>query len=81
VLNRPGEDVPGDGDYIFVRFKTDQQAVLLRTQSLLDMDSPNDWDTLATPFEGQRVYQQGPALPSSDLGVVQASGGHSATVF
>jgi photosystem II stability/assembly factor-like uncharacterized protein len=82
VLTKPGESVAGDGDYVFIRFKTDQQAVLLRTQSLLDIDSPNDWDTLATtPFEGQRVYQQGPALPSSDLGVVQASGGHSATVF
>jgi hypothetical protein len=82
VLTKPGESVPGDGDYIFVRFKTDQRAVLLRTQRLLDIDSPNDWDTLATtPFQGQRVYQQGPALPASDLGVVQASGGHTGTVF
>ena len=81
VLTRPGESVPGDGDYVFIRFKTDQQAVLLRTQSLLDIET-NDWDTLATtPFEGQRVYQQGPALHAADVSVVQASGGHTGTVF
>ena len=82
VLTKPGESVPGDGDYVFIRFKTDEQAVLLRTQQLLNIDSPDDWDTLATtPFEGQRVYQQGPTLPSAGLGVLQASGGHTGTVF
>ena len=82
VLTKPGESAAGDGDYVFIRFKTDQQAVLLRTQKLLDIDSPNDWDTSATTAsQGQRVFQQGPALPSSDLGVVQTSGGHANTVF
>jgi hypothetical protein len=47
VLTKPGEDPAGDGDYVFIRFKTDQKAVVLRTQSLLDIESPDDWDTLS----------------------------------
>ena len=47
VLTKPGEAPAGDGDYVFIRFKTDQKAVVLRTQSLLDIVSPDDWDTLS----------------------------------
>jgi hypothetical protein len=46
VLTKPGEPPAGDGDYVFVRFKTDRKAVVLRTQSLLDLESPDDWDLL-----------------------------------
>ncbi|HZP87276.1 MAG TPA: hypothetical protein VFB54_10685 [Burkholderiales bacterium] len=82
VLNMLDDDPAAPGDYVFIRFVTDTRAVLLRTQSMLEIDSRDDWDTLATtPFEGQRVYQQGPVLPRADLGVVQASGGHARTVF
>ena len=36
---------------------------------------------LFIPTSQRRVVQQGPALPSVDLGVLQASGGHTQTVF
>jgi hypothetical protein len=82
VLSVPGEAPPLEGDYIFIRFKTDEQGVLLRTQSILDIDSPNDWDTTElSPFAGARVFQVGPVLPSPNVGVAQASGGHAATVY
>ena len=83
VLNLPGDDGLTLGDYIFIRFKADtSQAVLLRTQKILEIDSRDDWDTVATsPFDGTRVFQQGPVLPAADVGVVQASGGHTETVF
>jgi hypothetical protein len=82
VLSKPGDSGPEGGDYVFIRFKTDHQATLLRTHSIMDIDSPDDWETLATtPYEGARVFQQGPRLPAEDVGVVQASGGHTGTVF
>jgi hypothetical protein len=82
VLTLPGEEPPAQGDYVFIRFRSDGQAVLLRTQKILEIDSPNDWDTLATsPLDGARVFRQGPALPAPNAGIVQASGGHSGTVF
>jgi hypothetical protein len=36
---------------------------------------------LFIPSEQRRVFQQGPALPSSDVSLLQASGGHTGTVF
>ena len=83
VFNLPQDDSARAGDYIFVRFKAKaKEAVLLRTQKLLEIDSRDDWDTVATgASDGARVFQQGPALPSTDMGVVQASGGHTRTVF
>jgi hypothetical protein len=83
ILNLPGDGAFAPGDYIFIRFKADtSQAVLLRTQKLLEIDSRDDWNTVATSAsDGTRVFQQGPILNSADLGVVQASGGHRSTVF
>ena len=83
VLNLPGDDGWESGDYIFIRFRTaTSDAVLLRTQKILEIDSRDDWDTVATsPYDGARVFQQGPVLPAADAGVVQASGGHIQTVF
>jgi hypothetical protein len=83
VFNLLEDDSSLPGDYIFIRFKSKpSEAVLLRTQKLLEIDSRDDWDTVATgPSDGARVFQQGPALPSADMGVVQASGGHTRTVF
>ena len=46
VLTKPGETPAGDGDYVFIRFRTDEKAVVLRTKSLLDIVSRDDWDTL-----------------------------------
>jgi hypothetical protein len=77
-----GQDAKDQGDYVFIRYKTDTEAVLLRTQSLLDIDTPNDWDTLAlSEFVGARVWQVGPSLPSATIETVQASGGHVSPVF
>jgi len=81
VLTIPGERAPGDGDYVFIRFEG-TKAQVLRTQKLLDIQSPSDWDTTATSAsQGTRVFLQGPPLPSLDLSLVQASGGHAATVL
>jgi hypothetical protein len=81
VLTIPGERAPGDGDYVFIRFEGARSQVL-RTQRLLEIQSPSDWDTTATSAsQGTRVFLQGPPLPSADLRLVQASGGHAATVI
>jgi hypothetical protein len=61
------------GEYIFLCFKSNR-AVLLRTRNILGIRNPSDWNSL----------QHGPVLPpdfGSDLGIVQASGGHKYTVF
>ena len=81
VLTRRGEESLEDGDYVFIRYKTDVTAVLLRTQAIRSIDADDDWDTLATRPKDATVFQQGPPLPSPDIGVVQASGGHTETVF
>jgi hypothetical protein len=83
VVNLPDDDSDQPGDYIFVRFKSKAgAAVLLRTRKLLEIDDRDDWDTTASAAsDGERVFQQGPVLPSADMGVVQASGGHVRTVF
>jgi hypothetical protein len=82
VLTLRGEQPLFDGDYVFIRFTTDDTAVLLRTQAIRSIGGPVDWDTSATsPDSGAHVYRVGPPLPSPDVGVVQASGGHAETVF
>ena len=61
---------------------TTAQPVLVRTQNILDIVHRIDWVTSATaPGQGANVYLQGPPLPLANLGIVQASGGHAATVF
>ena len=82
VLGLPGEDAPAQGDYIFILNPTTGQPVLVRTQNILDIVHRVEWVTTATaPGQGANVYLQGPPLPQPNLGIVQASGGHTATVF
>jgi len=77
-----GESYPDAGDYIFVRYKTDSTAVLLRTKASDQIEDGNEFDTDAISEQGGgNVYQVGPPLPSNEIDVVQASGGHEATVF
>jgi hypothetical protein len=58
------------------------QPLLVRTQNILDIVSRQEWVTAATgPGQGANVFLQGPPLPRPGLAVVQASGGHAATVF
>jgi hypothetical protein len=82
VASQWGEEGPDAGDYIFIRYKTDSTAVLLRTLRSDQIGSGDEFDTEAiTSGDDVNVFQQGPVLPSADIDVVQASGGHSATVF
>jgi hypothetical protein len=81
VLNLPSDDPSAPGDYVFIRFKSNAEAVLLRTRSILKIQHASDWDTTATSAnQGKLVFQQGPSLPPG-CQIVQASGGHSDTVF
>lgn len=90
VLTLAGEQYPAQGDYIFV-LNPFLKPVLVRTQSIFNVTSRNDWQTTDTePIPGAKVYLQGPPLPAPagapgiqdpNLGVVQASGGHSSTIF
>jgi hypothetical protein len=87
VLGLPGEDVPVQGDYIFILFNpallpSPTQPLLVRTQNIIDIQSRQEWVTTATGSgQGTNVFLQGPPLPGAKLGVVQASGGHANTVF
>jgi hypothetical protein len=77
-----GEDNVAAGDYIFIRYKTDSSAVLLRTKASDRIDSGDEFDTDALSEQsGGNVFQVGPRLPANDIDVVQASGGHDNTVF
>ena len=75
------EAVPDQGDYVFILDPT-ASPTLVRTQNILDIQSRDEWATTATgPGQGANVFLQGPPLPKANLSVVQASGGHGATVF
>ena len=77
----PDEEPPEQGDYVFILDPTGQPQ-LVRTQNILDIDDRDEWITTATgPGQGANVFLQGPPLPNSNLGIVQASGGHDAPVF
>ena len=90
VLGLAGEKAPDQGDYVFV-LNPDTRPVLVRTQNILNIASRNEWVTTATGAgQGSNVFLQGPPLPAPlnnpvfalpNLGIVQASGGHAATVF
>jgi hypothetical protein len=81
VLGLASETPPAQGDYVFVLNPT-IQPVVVRTQNILNIASRDEWITTATgPGQGANVFLQGPPLPNAGLGVVQASGGHAATVF
>ena len=79
VLSLFGDSPHLPGDYVFVVFTTDTsgtpRAFVARTQNIPDI-SGNDWIT-----PGGNVVQEGPDLPDPNLGVLQASGGHTNTVF
>ena len=75
ILNMPGDDPAGPGDYVFIRFRSDS-SVVLRTRTPTAILRRQAWDSSSGP-----VSQQGPALPALDAGVLQTSGGHAATVF
>ena len=82
VLTIAGQEAPlSGGDIIIVRF-TPTASFLMRTWKLANISSADDWVSTATA-DGPSVksFQVGPPLPVIDSGVVQASGGHSSTVF
>lgn len=90
VLSLAGEESPAQGDYVFV-LNPVLQPGLVRSQSIFNIANRDEWQTTATePIPGANVYLQGPPLPvptakfgiiNPSLGVVQASGGHTSTVF
>jgi hypothetical protein len=70
ILNLADDDPTSPGDYVFIRFKSSTEAVLLRTQNIRGIHHASDWDSTVT----------GPPLPAGAQ-IVQASGGHTNTVF
>lgn len=81
IMTVPGESPLRDGDTMIVRF-TPNAAFLMRTWKLSEITSANDWVSTATADgPGVKSFQAGPPLPVSDAAIVQASGGHRATVF
>jgi len=81
VRGLANETAPDEGDYIFILDPT-ANPTLVRTQSILNIQSRDEWLTTATgPGQGANVFLQGPPLPKANLGVAQASGGHDETVF
>ena len=81
VLTRAGEAPRPDGDLVVIRFTADQ-ALLLRTTHLSAITTPNAWVTNATSESQSALsFRQGPPLPSKDVSVVQASGGHENPTF
>jgi hypothetical protein len=81
VLTTADEVPRPDGDLMVVRF-TDDAALLLRSTAMSTIASNADWATGATDEgAGAASWQVGPPLPLASIGVVQASGGHDATVY
>lgn len=81
ILTMPDQTPRPDGDFIIVRF-LETTSVLLRTTSLTQITSSDDWTTSATnEGPGVKVFQVGPTLPDMDASVAQASGGHESPVF
>ena len=63
-----------DGDYVFIDFKDENTAVVMRTRAISSIAQLSDWDD---PAKAQQI---GPPLPAG-ANVVQASGGHQHPVF
>ena len=82
VLTLPGEQPLPDGDFVTIWNQTDtDRSLVLRTTKMSSLTAYEDWVTTAmADGPGVKVFQQGPALPFS-VDVVQASGGHTNTVF
>jgi hypothetical protein len=87
VLGLANEAAPAQGDYIFILNPDNSPnfsvaPVLVRTQNIFDIEHRVEWVTTATgPGQGANVFLQGPPLPEPNLGIVQAAGGHTSTVF
>jgi hypothetical protein len=82
VLGLYDESAPDEGDYVFVLGPNDTNPVLVRTQNIFDIKHREEWITTATGSgQGANVFLQGPPLPESGLGVLQAAGGHANTSF
>lgn len=81
VYTLAGQRPRPDGDFITI-WRNRNRAALLRTTKMSTINNANDWVTTATTeSSGAKVFQQGPDLPSTDITVVQASGGHENPVF
>lgn len=72
-----------DGDFITIVVNDDgTSSRLLRTTRMSQITAATDWITTASADgPGVKVFRQGPALPNTMIGVVQASGGHSNPTF
>ena len=82
VLGLAGEAAPAQGDYIFILDPNEASPILVRTQNIFDIKHRDEWITSATGLgQGANVFTQGPPLPESGLGIVQAAGGHVRPVF
>ena len=69
-----GEAPPADGDYVVIADSAAGERVLLRTRSISSISTVEAWDDPA------RAEPIGPPLPTG-ANLVQAGGGHAATVF
>ena len=83
ILTRTGEAPIADLDFVTIRTLPDQTRVVLRTTKMTTIAQSTDWDTTATADgPGVAVFQQGPVLPTNNVSIVQASGGHaSPTIY
>ncbi len=81
VLTPRGEQPLAESDFITIRFTADQ-ALLLRTTRLPAITAASDWVTTATADgPGVKAFQEGPPLPSANVCIVQASGGHAIPTY
>jgi hypothetical protein len=83
VLTLEDEQARPDGDFVTIILSDDKTtARLLRTTAMSSVTDPDDWISTATAEgQGVKVFRQGPALPTPDVSVVQASGGHDQPTF
>jgi len=81
VLTRHEEAPRPDGDFVTI-VRDGSGARLMRTTAMSSISSHDDWVTTATSEGvGVKVFRQGPDLPTVDVNVVQASGGHDNPTF
>ena len=82
IPTRPGEAPARDCDFVVIRTLPDLSRVVLRTTKMTLIHANTDWDTTATADgPGVKCFQQGPVLPTPNVSIVQASGGHASPTF
>lgn len=85
MLTLDSESPRPDGDFVTIVLEGEDPnftAKVLRTTAMSSISAPEDWETTATAEgPGVKIFQQGPNLPSADIDVVQASGGHARPTF